>query len=113
MGLDSLGPNSDCSTSGSDFTCWIDVGETVTIDAIVRPPFSAEIEDTFKFTISAEPLETGVVDRENIEIEVLGQPAKGIFGLGLSDQMTTSIGLGLLVLLGIALLPRFLRGSKN
>ena len=33
-----------------------------------------EIEDTFKFTISAQPSETGVVDgRENIEIEVLGQ----------------------------------------
>ena len=106
VGLDSLDPESDCSTSGSDFTCWVDIGETVTIDVIVRPPFSAEIEDTFKFTISAEPIETGVVDRENIEIEVLGQPSKGFLGLGLSSEQVQS---GLLIILVLPMLLLFYR----
>ena len=83
------------------------------IEVLVRPPFSAELEDTFKFTISVEPTETGVVDRENIEFEVVGEPSKGLLGLGLSDQVVSSLGLGLVVLLGVALLPRFFRGSKN
>ncbi|MFL2949013.1 MAG: NEW3 domain-containing protein [Candidatus Poseidoniaceae archaeon] len=100
-GLDSLSDDSDCSTSGSDFTCWMDVGETVTIDVIVRPPFSAEIEDTFKFTISAEPIETGVVDRENIEIEILGVPSAGFLGLGLSTEQVQS---GFLIVLALPLL---------
>ena len=106
VGLDSLDPESDCSTSGSDFTCWVDIGETVTIDVIVRPPFSAEIEDTFKFTISAQPIETGVVDRENIEIEVLGQPSKGFLGLGLSSEQVQS---GFLIILVLPMLLLFYR----
>lgn len=112
VGLDSYSSDSDCSTSGSEFTCWIDVGETITIDAVIRPPYSAEIEDTFKFTISAQPIETGVVDRENIEFEVLGQPSKGLFGLGLSEEARGSIGIGLLVLIGASLLFS-LRSKKN
>jgi hypothetical protein len=111
VGLDSI--SNGCKEEGTDLVCTIEVGQTIMVDVDVTPPFSAELEDTFKFTISAEPVETGVVDRENIEFEILGQPSKGLLGLGLSDQMVTSIGLGLLVLLGIALLPRFLRGSKN
>ena len=111
VGLDS--ETGDCETTGPDFTCEIDVGETLMIEVIVRPPFSAELEDTFKFTISVEPTETGVVDRENIEFEVAGAPAKGLLGLGLSDQVVSSLGLGLVVLLGVALLPRFFRASKN
>ena len=113
IGLDSLSDESDCSTTGSEFTCWIDVDETVTIDVLVRPPFSAEIEDTFKFTVSAEPLDTGVVDRVNIEFEILGQPSKGLLGLGLSEQLVSSIGFGVFLLLVAALLPRLVKGSKK
>ena len=112
VGLDSLSEDSECSTTGSEFTCWLDVGETVAIDVIVRPPYNAEIEDTFKFTISAEPLETGVVDRENVEFEVLGQPSSGLFGLGIGQQMVLPISFGALVLLGAALLF-ILRDSKK
>jgi len=106
VGLDSLGPDSKCSTSGSDFTCLVDVGETITIDVIVRPPFSAEIEDTFKFTVSAEPLETGVVDRENVEIEILGLPSKGFLGLGLSSEQVQS---GFFIILVLPVLLLFYR----
>ena len=104
VGLDS--ETGDCETTGPDFTCEIDVGETLMIEVLVRPPFSAELEDTFKFTISVEPTETGVVDRENIEFEILGQPSKGFLGLGLSSQQIQS---GFFIVLVIPVLLLFYR----
>ena len=67
-----------CDLDGSDFICDVEVGEVVPLRISVRPPFEIDIEDTFKFTISVQPTETGVVDRDNIEFEVLGVPSKGL-----------------------------------
>ena len=81
-----------CSLEGLDYICQVEVGEVVPLRINVRPPFETDIEDTFKFTISVQPSETGVIDRENIEFEVLGTPSKGFLGLGLSaEQVQTSL----------------------
>lgn len=95
-----------CVLEDSDFICDVDVGEVVPLRISVRPPFEIDIEDTFKFTISVQPIETGVVDRENIEFEVLGVPSKGLLGLGLSaEQVQTS----LVIVLTLPLLLLFYR----
>jgi uncharacterized membrane protein len=96
--------SSDCRQDGSDdFVCWVDVGESVELEVTVRAPNGAEIADTFKFTLSAEPVETGVVDRENIEYEIQGAPDSGMFGLGFDAQDATT-GLSAIVLIFIVLL---------
>jgi hypothetical protein len=95
-----------CSLEGLDYICQVDVGEVVPLRINVRPPFETDIEDTFKFTISVQPSETGVIDRENIEFEVLGTPSKGFLGLGLSaEQVQTS----LFIFLALPLLLLFYR----
>jgi hypothetical protein len=95
-----------CELDGSDFICDVDVGEVVPLRISVRPPFEMDIENEFKFTISIQPTETGVIDRENIEFEVLGVPSKGLLGLGLSEEQLQS---GLFLLLGLPLLLLFYR----
>jgi hypothetical protein len=95
-----------CDLDGSDFICDVDVGEVVPLRISVRPPFEMDIENEFKFTISIQPTETGVIDRENIEFEVLGVPSKGLLGLGLSEEQLQS---GLFLLLGLPLLLLFYR----
>lgn len=95
-----------CELKGSDFICDVDVGEVVPLLISVRPPFEIDIEDEFKFTISIQPSETGVIDRENIEFEVLGVPSKGFLGLGLSSQQIQS---GFFIVLVIPVLLLFYR----
>ena len=88
----------------------MEVGQTIGITVTVRTPGGAEIADSFKFTISAEPLETGVVDRENVEIEIRGEPSKGMLGLGLSNEQ---IQTGVLALVLIPFLVIFYNAGKS
>ena len=87
----------------------MEVGESVIVDVIVRPSFDAEIKDNYTFTLSVEPVETGVVDRENIEISVLGVPDEGLLGLGLSQSQLES---GVYAIIGIMFLAILYRAIK-
>ena len=55
--------NGSCSSNSEGLTCWLDVGESIGLEVNVRPSFDAEVEDNFTFTLSVEPIETGVIDR--------------------------------------------------
>ena len=108
--LDEVEGTDTCSLEIKDFICDIEVGQTIGITVTVRTPSGAEIADTFKFTISAEPLETGVVDRENVELEIRGEPSKGLLGLGLSNEQ---IQTGFLALVLIPFLVIFYTAGKS
>ena len=82
--------DSSCSTVSEGLKCWADVDEVIEIIALVRPSYDAEIKDNYTFTLSVEPVEIGVVGRENIEISVLGEPDDGPLGLGLSQGQIES-----------------------
>lgn len=96
--LDEVDETDTCFIEVKDFICDIEVGQTIGITVTVRTPSGAEIADTFKFTISAEPLETGVVNRENVELEIRGEPSKGILGLGLSNEQIQTGALALVLI---------------
>ena len=92
---------SDCESNGDHILCTIDEGESVLITAKVNPPgaqSTAEVEDSFKFTFSVEPTETGLVDRENIELTVNGQPEE--FGLNSLVTPNVLMSIGTLVIVG-------------
>ena len=114
--LDETDETDTCRVDIKDFICEVEVGQTIGIEVTIRTPDGAEIADIYKFTLSAEPVETGVVDRENIEFTVNGDVEKGLFGLGVqAKQMTTGL-YGLFVLLFVAITYRsfFKRpGSQN
>jgi hypothetical protein len=55
------------------------------------------MEDLYKFTLSAEPTDTGVLDRQNLEFAVQGMPPEGVFGV--SPSVVVQAAIGLLVLL--------------
>jgi len=77
----------------------------VNVTVTIRPPFGAELEDTYKFTLSAEPVDTGVLDRQNMEFVVQGTPADGVFSL--ANNTTVQAGAaGVILLLLVALLIR-------
>ena len=78
----------------------VDEGETLYVTVTVRAPYGAEMDDVYKFTVSAEPTETGVLDRQNIEFAVSGTPPEGVFGL--SEVMVAQVVGGVLVVLLIA-----------
>lgn len=101
--------NATCSDTSEGLKCWLEVGESVIVDVIVRPSFDAEIKDNYTFTLSVEPVETGVVDRENIEISVLGVPDEGLLGLGLSQSQLES---GVYAIIGIMFLAILYRAIK-
>ena len=96
--LDSDHPG--CSTENSDLLCTVDEGETLLVEVTVRAPYGAEMDDTYKFTVSAEPTETGVLDRQNIEFAAMGAAPEGV--LGLSNAMVAQVAGAVLVVLGIA-----------
>ena len=87
----------ECNREGGDLVCWIDVDSSVLIEVTVRPPSGAEMEDTFKFTLSSEPVETGVVDRQNIEFTIHGEQDSGLFGGALSSGPAPLIASGLVI----------------
>ncbi len=84
----------DCVNNGDHLLCIIEDGETVVITAKVNPPGgdNAEIEDTFKFVISAEPTDIGLVGRENIELTVNGQPAEFALNSLITPEVLSIIG---------------------
>ena len=94
----------DCTNNGDHLLCTLGEGESVVITAKVNPPGgeTAEVEDSFKFTLSAEPSEIGLVGRENIELTVNGQPEE--FGLNSLITPNVLMGIGALVLIGFAIL---------
>ena len=89
--------NLDCQTENSDLVCMVDEGERLYVNVTIRAPYGAEMEDLYKFTVSAEPTETGVLDRQNIEFAAQGMPAEGV--LGLSSTTLAQAGGALLVVL--------------
>lgn len=95
----------DCTTENNDLVCVVDEGDTLYVNVTVRAPYGAEMDDTYKFTVSAEPTETGVLDRQNIEFAAMGSPAEGV--LGLSPEVVAQIAGAFLVVLFIgAILSR-------
>ena len=97
--------NPDCRPENNDLICMVNEGETLYVNVTVRAPYGAEMEDTYKFTVSAEPTETGVLDRQNIEFAAQGTPPEGVFGL--SQTMVAQVaGLVLVALFIAALLNR-------
>jgi len=103
ISLDSI---DECTHDGGELLCWIDVDDSVLVEVIVRPPVDAEMEDTFKFTLSTEPVETGVVDRQNIEFTIQSKHDSGLFGGVLGNSTTTWIASGLVFSILIAFLMR-------
>jgi len=96
----------ECNREGVEMVCWIDVDSSVLIEVTVRPPSDAEMDDTFKFTLSSEPVETGVVDRQNLEFTIHGAQDSGLFGDALSSNSATLIASGLVISLLIAYFMR-------
>ena len=97
--------HSDCTTENNDLLCTVREGETLYVNVTVRAPYGAEMDDTYKFTVSAEPTETGVLDRQNIEFAAMGTPPEGVFGL--SQQVVAQAAGAFLVILFIgAILSR-------
>jgi len=103
----------DCKNSideiyGAHLLCDIPEGESIKVSVKVTPPGgeNAEIEDSFKFALSAEPTEYGVTHRKNIELTVNGEPAESTVDK-IADVLGTPIGLaviGGLVLIGFVFL---------
>lgn len=103
-----------CDKTVKEFICELDVGQTIVIKVVVQPPVGAEVSDTYKFTLSAEPVETGVVDRENVEFTVTGEVASGWLSLGLESEEAVTYGLGLVMtVLAVLVLRSFIRGSRS
>jgi len=89
-----------------ELVCTLDIGESVVIEVDVKPPHASEVSDEFEFTFSAEPTDSSLIGRKNIEFTVSGEPVEeGIFS-GLPG-FTTS--LSIMTMLGAALLLWFRR----
>ena len=101
--LDSDNPS--CSQENSDLLCTVNEGEILYVNVTVRAPYGAEMDDTYKFTVSAEPTETGVLDRQNIEFAAMGTAPEGVFGLA-PNLVAQVAGAVLVVLLIGAILSR-------
>ena len=95
---------SSCSSNGDHLLCVLEEGETITITAKVTPPGgqTSEVEDSFKFTLSVEPTEVGLVGRENIELTVNGEPEQ--FALNSLITPNVLFTLAAIVLFGLAYL---------
>jgi len=100
----------DCEkTAESHLLCTLPEGESIIVYAKVTPPGgdAAEVVDSFTFTISAEPSETGLVGRENLELTVNGEPAESgvvlLFKEAVSNKYVLP-AIGAIVLVGLALL---------
>ena len=106
--------SSYCKIINKEFICDIDVGQTIVIKVTVKPPVGAEVSDTYKFTLSAEPVETGVVDRENVEFTITGEVSSNWLSLGFESEEVTVYGAGLVMaLLVVFVLRSFIRGSRS
>jgi len=101
-----ISSSGDCEKDvNSDLLCVIGVGETIVVTVKVTGPNSetGTIEDTFTFTLSAEP--TGlpeVVGRKNLELTVNGKPEP--FGFNSLITPTVLYGMGGAITMGMLLL---------
>ena len=103
--------NADCKEKrdqpGSLF-CTLEEGQSTEVKVKVQSPGGdgAEVEDSFKFTLSAEPIEKGLAGRENLVLTVNGEPEESGLSSLLNSLITTqsTIAIGGLVLLGFAIL---------
>ena len=102
-------PQDDCETvTLSSLLCTIEKGEILNITVEIKPPYGAELSDTFDFTISAQPEEIGVIGRVNQQFEVTGNLEEGLFGLADVTTLTLFAG-GFLLLVGLV----FILGRRN
>ena len=102
-------PQDDCETvTMSSLLCTIEKGEILNITVEIKPPYGAELSDTFDFTISAQPEEIGVIGRVNQQFEVTGNLEEGLFGLADDTTLTLFAG-GFLLLVGLV----FILGRRN
>lgn len=101
--LDSDHPG--CQQENNDLLCDVDPGERLYVNITIRAPYGAEMEDLYKFTVSAEPTETGVLDRQNIEFAAQGMPPEGVFGVA-PETMAMAAGVVALLLFSLALITR-------
>ena len=95
----------DCDYENNELVCMVDEGERLYVNVTIRAPFGAEISDTYKFTLSAEPTETGVLDRQNLEFIVQGEPASGMLDLA-GNAKLQAIGATVIVILLLLFLIR-------
>jgi len=90
-----------CEVKGDGINCVLEEGEEALILVIVKPPHGAELAEKFEFTLSAEPVNLGLVGRQNLEFEVSGEAEPGWW----KDNVPGfGVGLSLLALLGAAML---------
>jgi len=111
--LDEVEGTDSCRIEINDFICEIEVGQAIGIEVIIRTPVGAEVADIYKFTLSAEPVETGVVDRENIEFTVNGDADAGLFGLGIQSEHVTTGFYGLFGIIFAVLVYRSFFGRSR
>ncbi len=92
----------DCDDKGDHILCNIPAGETVQITVKVNAPGgdTAEVEDSFTFTLSTEPTDIGLAGRENIKLTVNGQPEPFAWNSYITPNVL--YGIGALVLIGFA-----------
>ena len=86
--------NSDLGYDHGALLCVIGVGETIVVTAKVTGPNSEDgtIEDSFTFTLSAEPTELPeVVGRKNLELTVNGEPEP----FGINSLITPNVLYGM------------------
>ena len=74
--------------------CTLEPGEFTILEVKVRGPEEAELQDEYEFTLAAEPVETGIVNREVIEFNVMGDSPSGLFGY---SENTLILGGGAIV----------------
>lgn len=91
----------DCTFEQNELTCMVEEGERLYVNATIRAPYGAELSDTYKFTLSAEPTDTGVLDRQNLQFIVQGEPAGGALDLA---GNTTLQAIGATVIVALLLL---------
>ena len=96
-----ISPNgiSDCETNNSELICTIERGTSLNLTIKARSPVDAVVSDTFLFTVSAEPVDTGLIGRQNIEFEVNGVIEESLLSSMVNTQ--TLAGIGGLVFLGL------------
>ena len=102
-----------CESDVKEFICDLEVDQTIVLKLVIRPPTGAEQANTLKVTLSAQPVETGVVDRENVEFAVSGDVPSGWVSLGLESEEAVMYGFGLVMFaLAIFVMRSFIGGSR-
>ena len=97
--------NPDCKNEGSELLCNVNEGERLYVNVTIRAPYGAEIDDLYKFTLSAEPTETGVLDRQNIEFAAQGSAPDGVISLA-NNTTVQVVAAGMLLLLALVAIIR-------